>query len=76
MQVGHELYGFEPEEEMSCQPSDLRFSGLCKGAFILAAVLTFATGCGKKQVVSAGGPPEVEVAAVVQQDVTLYTECI
>ena len=76
MQIGHELYGFEPEKEMSCQPSDLRFSGLCKGAFILAAVLTFATGCGKKQVVSAGGPPEVEVAAVVQQDVPLYTECI
>ena len=76
MQIGHELYGFEPEKEMSCQPSDLRFSGLCKGAFILAAVLTLATGCGKKQVVSAGGPPEVEVAAVVQQDVPLYTECI
>jgi len=76
MQIGHELYGFEPEKKMSCQPSDLRFSGLCKGAFILAAVLTFATGCGKKQVVSAGGPPEVEVAAVVQQDVPLYTECI
>ena len=76
MQIGHELYGFEPEKEMSCQPSDLRFSGLCKGAFILTAVLTLATGCGKKQVVSAGGPPEVEVAAVVQQDVPLYTECI
>jgi len=76
MQIGHELYGFEPEKEMSCQPSDLRFSGLCKGAFILAAALTLATGCGKKQVVSAGAPPEVEVAAVVQQDVPLYTECI
>jgi len=76
MQIGHELSGFEPETEMSRQPSDLRLSGLCKGAFILAAVLTLATGCGKKQVVSAGGPPEVEVAAVVQQDVPLYTECI
>jgi RND family efflux transporter MFP subunit len=76
MQIGHVLYGFEPEKEMSRQPSDLRFSGLCKGAFILTAVLTLATGCGKKQVVSAGGPPEVEVAAVVQQDVPLYTECI
>jgi RND family efflux transporter MFP subunit len=76
MQIGHELYGFEPEKEMSHQHSGLRFSGLCKKAFILTAVLTLATGCGKKQVVSAGGPPEVEVAAVVQQDVPLYTECI
>jgi len=76
MQIGHELYGFEPEMEMSRQRSDLRFSGLFKRAFILTAVLTLATGCGKKQVVSAGGPPEVEVAAVVQQDVPLYTECI
>jgi RND family efflux transporter MFP subunit len=76
MQIGHELYGFEPEKEMSRQHSGLRFSGLCKKAFILTAVLTLATGCGKKQVVSAGGPPEVEVAAVVQQDVPLYTECI
>jgi RND family efflux transporter MFP subunit len=76
MQSGHELYGFEPEKEMSRQHSGLRFSGLCKKAFILTAVLTLATGCGKKQVVSAGGPPEVEVAAVVQQDVPLYTECI
>ena len=76
MQIGHVLYGFEPEKEMSRQHSGLRFSGLCKKAFILTAVLTLATGCGKKQVVSAGGPPEVEVAAVVQQDVPLYTECI
>src|SRR6201998_3812413 len=76
MQIGHVLYGFEPEKEMSRQPSDLRFSGLCKGAFILTAVLTLATGCGKKQVVSRGPPPEVEVAAVVQQDVPVYTECI
>src|SRR6201987_3241005 len=76
MQIGHELYGFEPEKEMSRQHSGLRFSGLCKKAFILTAVLTLATGCGKKQVVSAGGPPEVEVAAVVHQDVPLYTECI
>jgi membrane fusion protein (multidrug efflux system) len=39
-------------------------------------VLTLATGCGKKEVASAAAPPEVEVVAVVQQDVPLYTECI
>jgi membrane fusion protein (multidrug efflux system) len=78
MQIGHELYGLEPkpEREMPCHYSDSRFPCFRKGALLLIAVLTFATGCGKKPPASAGTPPEVEVAAVVQQDVPLYTECI
>ena len=78
MQIGHELHGLElpPEREMSRQCSHSRFPRFCQGAFILIAVLTLATGCSKKEVASAAAPPEVEVAAVVQQDVPLYTECI
>lgn len=78
MQIGHELYGLvlPPEREMSRQCSHSRFPRFCQGAFILIAVLTLETGCGKKEVASAAAPPEVEVAAVVQQDVPLYTECI
>jgi membrane fusion protein (multidrug efflux system) len=33
-------------------------------------------GCGKEKVRAEAAPPEVEVAAVAQQDVPLYTECI
>ena len=78
MQIGHEFYGLDlpPEREMSRQCSDSRSQRFCKRAFILIAALTLATGCGKKQVVSAAAPPEVEVTAVVEQDVPLYTECI
>jgi RND family efflux transporter MFP subunit len=77
MQIGYELSRFEVRSErvMACQPSALPILGLCKGA-LLACILTLATGCGKKEAVVAAAPPEVEVAAVVQQDVPLYTECI
>ncbi len=78
MQVGHELYSFElpPEREMLCQRLDSRFSHFHKRVFILMAVLVVVTGCGEKQVAAPGAPPEVEVTAVVQQDVPLYTESI
>src|SRR6266576_1079975 len=78
MQIGHELYGLElqPEKEMSRRCSDPRFLRFSKGAIILMGVLTLGTGCGKESVASPGAPPEVEVVAVVQQDVPLYTESI
>lgn len=80
MQIGTELYRFEVRSErlMSCPPPPSPIPGLWKGILILAFVLTLtlATGCGKKEAVVAAAPPEVEVAAVIQQDVPLYTECI
>jgi membrane fusion protein (multidrug efflux system) len=42
----------------------------------LALLLTLGTACGKKEVAIAAAPPEVEVADVVQQDVTIYAESI
>jgi RND family efflux transporter MFP subunit len=78
MRIGSELSRFElhAERVMSCPQSASLLLRLCKGTLILAFVLTLSTGCGKKEAVVAAAPPEVEVAAVVQQDVPLYTECI
>jgi RND family efflux transporter MFP subunit len=80
MQIGHELYDSELQSqmEMSSQYPDSRLPYFWKLTFLLILILTLtlATGCGKKQEASTGTPPEVEVAAVVQQDVPLYTECI
>jgi RND family efflux transporter MFP subunit len=78
MQIGLEpcRFGLPEAREMSGQILDspvLTFRG---AALIVAFVLTLVTGCSKKEAVVAAAPPEVEVAAVVQQDVPLYTECI
>jgi RND family efflux transporter MFP subunit len=45
-------------------------------AFLLMGVLASSLGCSKENVRAETPPPEVEVAAVQQQDVPLYTECI
>jgi RND family efflux transporter MFP subunit len=84
MQIGAELFRAEPyaERTMSCQSSasllflHRLFLHRCGNTLVVAFVLTLATGCGKKEVAQAAAPPEVEVAAVAQQDVPLYTECI
>ena len=77
MHIRHDLYRLELQTEraVSCQTPTSRLRRR-KGILILVFALTLATGCGKKEAVVAAAPPEVEVAAVVQQDVPLYTECI
>lgn len=76
MQTGHEEYSLERHAK-TCQTRTLRRKRVCNGIFMTAFILTLATGCSKKEAVQAAAtPPEVEVAAVVQQDVPLYTECI
>jgi len=45
-------------------------------ALAMAFVLLTLTGCSKEKVSAEAQPPEVEVTAVAQQDVPLYTECI
>ena len=55
-------------------PSILRGAPmLLASACLLVGVLS---GCGKEKVRADTAPPEVEVAAVTQEDVPLYTECI
>lgn len=78
MQIGLEPYRFRlpTARETSGQIPDSPIPTFRGAALIVALVLTLATGCGKKEAVVAAAPPEVEVAAVVQQDVPLYTECI
>lgn len=78
MQIGLEPSRFRlpTAREMSGQIPDSPIPTLRVAALIVVFVLTFETGCGKKEAVVAAAPPEVEVAAVVQQDVPLYTECI
>jgi len=77
MHIRHDLYRLELQTERaaSCQNPASRLRRR-KGILILVFALTLATGCGKKEAVVAAAPPEVEVAAVVQQDVSLYTEFI
>jgi RND family efflux transporter MFP subunit len=78
MQIGHEPYrfGLPTARDMSGQIPDSPIPTFWGTALMVAFVLTLATGCGKKEAVVAAAPPEVEVAAVVQQDVPLYSECI
>jgi len=78
MQNGSELSRCEASFQrlMSYRLPAATMPGLSNIALILVFVLTLTTGCGKKEAVVAAAPPEVEVAAVVQQDVPLYTECI
>lgn len=45
-------------------------------SFVLMGLLVSSLGCSKENVRAETPPPEVEVAAVQQQDVPLYTECI
>ena len=77
MQIVSKLFRFDvhTERSMCCLPRVSPFLCLC-GCTILVFALMLATGCGKKEAVVAAAPPEVEVTAVVQQDVPLYTECI
>jgi RND family efflux transporter MFP subunit len=78
MQIGLEPYrfGLPTAREMSGQIPDPPIPTFWGTTLMVAFVLTLATGCGKKEAVVAAAPPEVEVAAVVQQDVPLYSECI
>ena len=78
MQNGSELSRCEASFQrlMSYRLPAATMPGLSNIALILVFVLTLTTGCGKKEAVVAAAPPEVEVAAVVQQDVPIYTECI
>lgn len=75
MQTGHEEYSLERPAK-TCRTRSLRLQHVCNGMFITIFILTLATGCSKKEAVEAAAPPEVEVAAVVQQDGPRYTECI
>jgi RND family efflux transporter MFP subunit len=45
-------------------------------ALVMAFLMVPLFGCGKEKVHAEAPSPEVEVAAVLQQDVPLYTECI
>jgi len=78
MQIGHEPYrfGLPTARDMSGQIPDSPIPTFRGAALIVAVAVMLATGCGKKEAVVAAAPPEVEVAAVVQQDVPLYSECI
>ena len=46
------------------------------GALVTVFLLLLLVGCSKEKVRAEAQPPEVEVAAVAQQDVPLYSECI
>jgi RND family efflux transporter MFP subunit len=46
------------------------------GVLVTVFLLLLLVGCSKEKVRAEAQPPEVEVAAVAQRDVPLYTECI
>ena len=46
------------------------------GLSFLLAMIVIAVACGEKKPTAAPGPPEVQVADVVQQDVPIYTEWV
>lgn len=59
------------QRRTSCIPLSVTTSLVLAGS-----LLTILTACGKEQVHVQAAPPEVEVAAVTQQDIPQYTECI
>jgi len=62
------------DQHKSCNRSKRVWSYLPPLVAPMLLMLLF--GCGKHGVRAEGPAPEVQVAAVVQQDVPIYTECI
>ena len=70
-------FGLRIENPNSHQSPTSRFWPARRHLIILASLLAVAlTGCSKKEATAAAAPPEVEVVAVIQENVPLYTECI
>ncbi|PYX73641.1 MAG: efflux transporter periplasmic adaptor subunit [Acidobacteria bacterium] len=55
---------------------DVLIQWFAPAALVMTLLLVPSVGCSKEKVRAEALPPEVEVAAVTQQDVPLYTECI
>jgi membrane fusion protein (multidrug efflux system) len=55
---------------------DVLIQWFAPAALVIAFLLVPSVGCSKEKVRAEALPPEVEVVAVTQQDVPLYTECI
>ena len=69
--------GTVPKEVLGRQRNHLPFFWSAPIPLVVAGLLLLPLfGCGKENVRAEASPPEVEVAAVMQQDVPLYTECI
>jgi len=64
--------------ETIARPLGISFLIRCFDSTALTLVILMAplVGCDKEKVRAETPPPEVEVAAVMQQDVPLYTECV
>jgi RND family efflux transporter MFP subunit len=78
MQVEHGLsreYELAPVA-VACPQRQILIQWSVPAALISAFFLVALIGCSKENVRAEAPPPEVEVAAVAQQDVPLYTECI
>jgi RND family efflux transporter MFP subunit len=69
-------YGFPPVPVVCHQQRRTHIRWFALGVPVLAFLMVPLFGCGKEKVHAEAQPPEVEVAAVAQQDVPLYTECI
>ena len=70
-------FGLRIEDPNFHESPTSRFWPARRYLIILASLLAVAlAGCSKKEATAAAAPPEVEVTAVIQQDVPLYTECI
>jgi len=69
-------YGLQRTPMVCVSHKDLLIQWFAPAALVMTLLLVPSVGCSKEKVRAEALPPEVEVAAVTQQDVPLYTECI
>ena len=69
-------YGLQRTPMVFDSRKDALIQWFAPAALVIAFLLVPSVGCSKEKVRAEALPPEVEVAAVTQQDVPLYTECI
>ena len=69
-------YGLQRTPMVCVSHKDVLIQWFAPAALVMTLLLVPSVGCSKEKVRAEALPPEVEVAAVTQQDVPLYTECI
>ena len=69
-------YGLQRTPMVCDSHKDVLIQWFAPAALVMTLLLVPSVGCSKEKVRAEALPPEVEVAAVTQQDVPLYTECI
>ncbi len=75
MRIGRQVSQYQRRESKTPRKSFFTATSSRLGTLVILVLAAFAFACTKQEAPQAE-PPEVETAAIMQQDVPLYTECI